>query len=130
MPIRFVQLGSPRVEGEGPRLGTVRRPPRGVPKAEFATRNFYDAWLPNLAPSAALVAEALAAHDDKQWAAFSRKYRAEMNQPDPSHLLDTFAALSHHASMSMGCYCEDESRCHRSLLRDLLLQRGASVTGN
>ena len=127
MPIRIVQLGSPRVAGEGPRLGTVRRPPRGVPKAEFASRDYYDAWLPNLAPSAALVAEALAAEDDKQWAAFSRKYRAEMNQPDASHLLDAFAALSHHASMSMGCYCADESRCHRSLLRDLLLQRGASI---
>lgn len=127
MPIRIVQLGSPRVEAEGTRLGTVRRPPRGVPKTEFASRNYYDVWLPNLAPSAVLVAQALVAHDDKQWMAFSRKYRAEMNQPDAAHLLDTLAALSHHASMSMGCYCEDESRCHRSLLRDLLRERGASI---
>ena len=123
MSIRIVQLGSPRVQGEGLRLGTVRRPPRGVPKAEFASRNYYDVWLPNLAPSAALVAEALSAHDDKQWAAFSRKYRAEMNQPDAAHLLDTFAALSHHTALSMGRYCEDEKRCHRSLLRYLRVGR-------
>ena len=130
MAIHIVQLGSPRSAGEGVRLGTVRRPPRGVPKAEFASRDFYDVWLPNLAPSAALVAQALAAEDEKQWAAFSRKYRAEMNQPDAAHLLDTLAALSHQSSFSMGCYCEDESRCHRSLLRELLAQRGASIAGD
>ncbi|MDB5944892.1 MAG: hypothetical protein JWQ13_4458 [Ramlibacter sp.] len=130
MAIRIVRLGTPRAEGEGPRLGTVRRPPRGVPKAQFASRDFYDVWLPNLAPSAALVAQALAAEDEKQWAAFSRKYRAEMNQPDAAHLLDTLAALSHQSSFSMGCYCEDESRCHRSLLRELLAQRGASIAGD
>ncbi len=127
MPIRIVQLGSPRAAGEGLRMGTVRRPPRGVPKAQFASRDYYDVWLPNLAPSAALVAQGLAADDDKQWAAFSRKYRAEMNQPDAAHLLDTLAALSHQAAFSMGCYCEDESRCHRSLLRGLLAQRGAAI---
>lgn len=127
MAIRIVQLGSPRSAGEGLRMGTVRRPPRGVPKADFAKRDYYDVWLPNLAPSAALVAEGLAADDDKQWAAFSRKYRAEMKQPDAAHLLDTLAALSHQTAFSMGCYCEDESRCHRSLLRELLAQRGAEI---
>jgi uncharacterized protein YeaO (DUF488 family) len=127
MPIRIVQLGSPRTAHEGLRMGTVRRPPRGVPKAQFASRDYYDVWLPNLAPSAALVAQGLAADDDKQWAAFSRKYRAEMNQPDAAHLLDTLAALSHQTAFSMGCYCEDESRCHRSLLRGLLAQRGAAI---
>ncbi len=127
MPIRIVQLGSPRAPGEGPRLGTVRRPPRGVPKADFAKRDFYDVWLPNLAPSAELVAEALSADDDKAWAAFARKYRAEMKQSDASHLLDTLATLSHHASFALGCYCEDEARCHRSLLRGLLEERGAAL---
>lgn len=127
MAIRIVRLGSARAEGEGLRLGTVRRPPRGVPKAEFASRDYYDVWLPNLAPSAVLVAEGLAADDDKHWAAFSRTYKAEMNQPDAVHLLDTLAALSHQTSFAMGCYCEDESRCHRSLLRGLLTQRGAAM---
>ncbi|HEY0823296.1 MAG TPA: DUF488 family protein [Ramlibacter sp.] len=127
MPIRIVQLGSPRAPGEGLRIGTVRRPPRGVPKAEFGKRDFYDVWLPNLAPSAELVAEALSAEDEKAWAAFARKYRAEMKQPDASHLLDTLAALSHQASFSMGCYCDNEARCHRSLLRGLLQERGASL---
>jgi uncharacterized protein YeaO (DUF488 family) len=127
MAIRIVRLGAPRTEGEGLRLGTVRRPPRGVPKAQFASRDYYDVWLPNLSPSAPLVAEALAADNDKEWAAFSRKYRAEMNQPDAAHMLDTLAALSHQTSFAMGCYCEDESRCHRSLLRELLAQRGAVI---
>jgi uncharacterized protein YeaO (DUF488 family) len=127
MPIRIVQLGSPRTAHEGLRTVPMRRPPRGVPKAQFASRDYYDVWLPNLAPSAALVAQGLAADDDKQWAAFSRKYRAEMNQPDAAHLLDTLAALSHQTAFSMGCYCEDESRCHRSLLRGLLAQRGAAI---
>ncbi len=127
MAIRIVQLGSARTAGEGLRLGTVRRPPRGVPKAQFASRDYYDVWLPNLAPSAAMVAEGLAADDARQWAAFSRKYKAEMNLPDASHLLDTLAALSHQTAFSMGCYCEDESRCHRSLLRGLLVQRGAEI---
>ena len=127
MAIRIVQLGSARAAGEGLRLGTVRRPPRGVPKAQFASRDYYDVWLPNLAPSAALVAEGLAADDAKEWAAFSRKYKAEMNQPDAAHLLDTLAALSHQTAFAVGCYCEDESRCHRSLLRGLLAQRGADI---
>jgi uncharacterized protein YeaO (DUF488 family) len=128
MAIRIVQLGSPRAAGEGLRMGTVRRPPRGVPKADFAKRDYYDVWLPNLSPSAELVAEGLAADDDRQWAAFSRKFRAEMKQPDAAHLLDTLAALSHQTAFSMGCYCEDESRCHRSLLRELLAQRGAEIS--
>jgi len=127
MAIRIIRLGSPRAAHEGLRMGTVRRPPRGVPKAQFASRDYYDVWLPNLAPSAALVAQGLAADDDKQWAAFSRNYRAEMNQPDAAHLLDTLAALSHQTAFSMGCYCEDENRCHRSLLRGLLAQRGAAM---
>jgi uncharacterized protein YeaO (DUF488 family) len=127
MPIRIVQLGSARAPGEGLRLGTVRRPPRGVPKQEFARRDYYDVWLPNLAPSAELMAEGRAAQDDKAWAAFSRKYQAEMKQPDASHLLDALAALSHQTSFAVGCYCEVEQRCHRSLLRELLAQRGAQV---
>jgi uncharacterized protein YeaO (DUF488 family) len=128
MPIRIVRLGSPRAAGEGLRLGTVRRPPRGVPKAEFAQRDYYDVWLPNLAPTPELVAEALAAADDKAWAAVRRKYRAEMKQPDASHLLDTLAALSHQTAFSVGCYCENEQRCHRSLLRELLAERGAEIS--
>lgn len=130
MPIRIVQLGTPRARDEGLRIGTVRRPPRGVPKAQFATRDYYDVWLPNLSPSAALVAEGLAADDDKDWATFSRKYRAEMKQPDAAHLLDTLAALSHQTSFALGCYCENESRCHRSLLRELLAQHGAAIAAD
>lgn len=127
MGIRIVRLGMPRERGEGVRLGTVRRPPRGVPKAEFASRDFYDTWLPNLSPSAPLMAQGQAAADDKEWAAFRRKFQAEMKQPDASHLLDALAALSHQASFSLGCYCEDEARCHRSVLRELLAERGAAL---
>jgi uncharacterized protein YeaO (DUF488 family) len=127
MAIRIVQLGSPRAAGEGLRIGTVRRPPRGVPKSEFARRDYYDVWLPNLSPSPALVALGLAADDEKDWKAFRRKFEAEMKQPDASHLLDTLAALSHHSSFAVGCYCADESRCHRSILRDLLARRGAEI---
>ena len=127
MGIRIVRLGSPRVTGEGLRIGTVRRPPRGVPKAEFASRNFYDTWLPQLAPSEALVALGLAADDEKAWKAFERKYRAEMKVPDASRLLDLLAALSHQTDLSVGCYCEREDRCHRSILRALLVERGATV---
>ncbi|MDB5912049.1 MAG: hypothetical protein JWP22_724 [Ramlibacter sp.] len=127
MPVRIVRLGSPRAPGEGLRLGTVRRPPRGVPKAEFASRDFYDVWLPNLAPAAATVAQALSAQGDKEWAAFRRTYLAEMKQPDASHVLDLLAVLSHTTAFSVGCYCEDENRCHRSLLRELLAQRGAAI---
>ena len=127
MPIRVVRLGTPRAPNEGPRLGTVRRPPRGVPKSEFAKRDFYDTWLPALSPSTELVTQALAAQNDKEWAAFSRKFKAQMKQPDASHLLDLLATLSHTSSFSLGCYCEDEARCHRSLLRELLAERGAEI---
>ena len=127
MPIRIVQLGTPRAKGEGLRLGTVRRPPRGVPKAEFAQRDFYDVWLPNLAPTDELVKQALAAETDAQWKAFTRRFVAEMKEPDKAHLLDTLAALSHQTDFSVGCYCVEESRCHRSVLRGLLAQRGAAL---
>ena len=127
MAISIVQLGSPRAPDEGLRVGTVRRPPRGVPKAEFASRNYYDVWFPNLAPSTELVAQALAATDDKSWAAFTRRYRAEMNQPDASRALDLLAALSHRSDLAVGCYCADERRCHRSVLRALLAERGALI---
>jgi uncharacterized protein YeaO (DUF488 family) len=127
MSIRIVQLGSPRAPGEGLRLGTVRRPPRGVPREDFGRRDYYDVWLPNLAPSAELMAEGRAVQDDKEWAAFRRKYLAEMKQPEAGHLLDALAALSHQTSFSMGCYCENEQRCHRSLLRELLAERGAEL---
>ena len=127
MSIRIVRLGTARAQGEGLRLGTVRRPPRGVPKADFARRDFYDTWLPNLSPSAELMAEGQAAQDDKAWAAFRRKFQAEMKDPGAAHLLDLLAALSHQTSFSMGCYCEDENRCHRSVLRELLAQRGAEI---
>ena len=128
MPIRIVQLGTPRAPGEGLRIGTVRRPPRGVPKAEYATRDLYDVWLPNLSPTPELVAEAQAAEDEKSWAAFRRKFRAEMKHPEASHLLDTLAALSHQTAFAIGCYCENEAHCHRSVLRELLQERGAQVT--
>jgi uncharacterized protein YeaO (DUF488 family) len=127
MPIRIVQLGSARAPGEGLRLGTVRRPPRGVPKEEFARRDYYDVWLPNLAPSAELMAEGRAVEDDRQWAAFRRKYLAEMKQPEAGHLLDALAALSHQTAFAVGCYCDNEQRCHRSLLRQLLAERGAEI---
>ncbi|WP_160107230.1 DUF488 domain-containing protein [Pseudomonas izuensis] len=127
MPIHIVRLGSPRQPDEGLRLGTVRRPPRGVPKAEFATRDFYDVWQPLLSPSAELVAEALAAQDAKAWTVFVRKFKAEMKQPAASQMLDLLAALSHHTSLAVGCYCEEEAHCHRSILRELLEARGAEV---
>jgi uncharacterized protein YeaO (DUF488 family) len=125
MAISIVRLGSPRASGEGLRIGTVRRPPRGVPKADWARRDFYDVWLPMLAPSETLLKAALAAETDAQWKTFKRRYLAEMKDPDKSRLLDTLAALSHHGSFSVGCYCENEARCHRSVLRELLAQRGA-----
>jgi len=109
------------------RLGTVRRPPRGVPKAEFATRDFYDVWLPELSPSQALVSFALGAHDAKSWKTFERKYRAEMKAAEPARLLDLLVALSHQTNFSVGCYCENEDRCHRSILRALLAERGAEI---
>jgi uncharacterized protein YeaO (DUF488 family) len=125
MPIAVVRLGSPRNPGEGLRLGTVRRPPRGVPKSEFAKRDFYDVWLPNLSPSQELVTQALASRDERSWNAFKRKFRAELSKPDAARILDLLAALSHQTSLSLGCYCEDENRCHRSILREALLERGA-----
>jgi uncharacterized protein YeaO (DUF488 family) len=128
MAIRIVRLGTPRAANEGLRLGTVRRPPRGVPKADFARLDYYDTWLPNLAPSAPLMAEGQAAQDDKAWAAFKRKFNAEMKQPEASHVLDLLAALSHQAWFSLGCYCEDENHCHRSVLRQLLQERGADIS--
>jgi uncharacterized protein YeaO (DUF488 family) len=127
MAISIVRLGSPRASGEGLRIGTVRRPPRGVPKADWARRDFYDVWLPALAPSEVLLKQALAAETDAQWNNFRRRYLAEMKDPDKSRLLDTFAALSHHGSFAVGCYCENEARCHRSILRELLEQRGARI---
>jgi uncharacterized protein YeaO (DUF488 family) len=127
MPISIVQLGSPRKPGEGLRLGTVRRPPRGVPKADFARLDYYDVWFPNLSPSPDLVKDALNAASDRDWAAFVRCFRREMNQPNHSRELDLLAALSHHANFAIGCYCENEDRCHRSVLRQLLLERGAAV---
>ena len=125
--IYVVQLGSPRRPGEGLRIGTVRRPPRGVPKSEFAKRNFYDVWFPNLSPTADLVKTAMAARDERSWAAFKREFRKQMTEPEASRTLDLLAALSHQANFSIGCYCEDESHCHRSVLRELLLERGAQL---
>jgi uncharacterized protein YeaO (DUF488 family) len=127
MAVRIVQLGSKRINGEGLRIGTVRRPPRGVAKSEFAKQNWYDVWYPNLSPSADLVKAALQAKSDREWAAFVRKYRAEMATPDASRTLDLLAALSHVADFSVGCYCDDESRCHRSVLRELLAERHAKM---
>ncbi len=127
MAIRIVRLGSPRAAGEGLRLGTVRRPPRGVPKAEYATRNFYDVWLPELAPSEELVKEALGASDEAAWKRFTRRYRAEMKRPGAARLLALLAAFSHQTDFSVGCYCENEARCHRSILRELLVEQGAKL---
>ena len=127
MAISVVQLGTPRREGEGLRIGTVRRPPRGVPKEEFSSRDYYDVWLPMLAPSQELVTQARAAETEAEWKAFSRAYLKEMAAPDTSRVLDTLAALSHTADFAVGCYCENESRCHRSLLRGLLAERGAKI---
>lgn len=128
MTLKIVRLGSPRERNEGLRVGTVRRPPRGVKKEDLASKNFYDVWFPNLAPSEALVKQALAARDDKDWNAFRRKYLAEMKQAGASRDLDLLAALSHHTNLAVGCYCEDEARCHRSILRELLVQRGAAMS--
>jgi uncharacterized protein YeaO (DUF488 family) len=127
MAIRVVRLGSPREAGEGLRMGTVRRPPRGVPKSEFASRDFYDVWLPELSPSEPLVRQARQADNERAWTAFVRRYRSEMKQPGPARLLDLLAALSHQSDFSIGCYCQDESHCHRSVLRALLAERGADM---
>jgi len=127
MAIRIVRLGTPRAPGEGLRIGTVRRPPRGVPKAEFASQDWYDVWYPNLAPSAETMKLGLNAETPAQWRAFVRRYKSEMAEPDASHGLDLLAALSHGTAMAVGCYCEDEARCHRSVLRELLAARGAKL---
>ena len=127
MSISIVRLGSPRKPQEGLRLGTVRRPPRGVRKSDFARLDYYDVWFPNLSPSAALVGQALQARDPRNWAAFKRDFRRQMDAPDRSRELDLLAALSHETNFSLGCYCEDENFCHRSVLRELLRQRGADV---
>ncbi|PWB78527.1 MAG: DUF488 domain-containing protein [Candidatus Methylomirabilota bacterium] len=127
MAIRVVRFGTPRTPGEGLRLGTVRRPPRGVPKSEYASRDFYDVWLPELAPSEALVKIALSAPEERQWRTFVRRYRAEMKQPAAGRLLNLLAAFSQRTAFSVGCYCADESRCHRSILRELLKEHGACL---
>jgi uncharacterized protein YeaO (DUF488 family) len=128
MAIRIVRLGTARAAGEGLRLGTVRRPPRGVPKAQLANRDFYDVWVPEAAPSEPLLKSARQSlDDDKRWKTFVRRYRSEMKRPEASRLLDLLAALSHGTNFSIGCYCENEARCHRSILRTLLAERGASL---
>ncbi len=127
MPIRVVRLGTRRAAGEGRRGGTVRRPPRGVPKARFAKDDWYDLWLPDLAPSEPLVKQALRASSDREWRAFVKKYRNEMAAPEKARLIDLLAALSRSSSFSVGCYCEDENRCHRSVLRMLLRERGGKL---
>lgn len=127
MVVRVIRLGSPRINGEGLRIGTVRRPPRGVPKAEFASKNWYDVWFPNLAPSPQIMKLAQQASTPAQWASFERKFRAEMAEPERAHAIALLAALSRHADFSVGCYCEDEARCHRSVLRELLAANGADI---
>jgi len=133
MAIRVVRLGTPRAAGEGTRVGTVRRPPRGVPKTEFAKQDWYDVWFPTLAPSAELVKLALASQQDatptgqREWEKFVRDYRKQMREPEAAHALDLLAAMSHHGDFSVGCYCENEARCHRSVLRELFAERGARM---
>ncbi|MGH9893042.1 MAG: DUF488 domain-containing protein [bacterium] len=127
MSIRIVRLGTNRVRGEGLRIGTVRRPPRGVPKAEYASQDWFDIWFPNLAPSSETINLAKDLGGDRGWAAFVRKYRAEMAMSEANRTLDLLAALSHQTNFSVGCYCADEARCHRSILRTLLIERGAKV---
>jgi len=127
MAVRVVRLGSPRGENEGTRIGTVRRPPRGVPKAEYAAQNWYDVWFPNLAPSPETMKLGQAARTPAEWAAFARRYRAEMARPENSHAIELLAVLSHRSDFSVGCYCENEAHCHRSLLRELLAEKGARL---
>ncbi|MCU0760428.1 MAG: DUF488 family protein [Steroidobacteraceae bacterium] len=127
MALRIVRLGSPRLAGEGTRIGTVRRPPRGVPRAEWSRRDWFDAWYPDLAPSAGLLREGRAASSEPQWRRFARRYRREMAAPAPRRAIALLAALSRHADLSVGCYCADESRCHRSILRELLAECGARL---
>lgn len=127
MSVRIVRLGSPRAPDEGTRIGTVRRPPRGVPKSEFARQNWYDVWFPNLAPSVETMKLGQEATTPAQWTAFTRRYRKEMAAPEASHALALLAALSKESNFSVGCYCEDEAHCHRSVLRELLTEQGARV---
>lgn len=127
MSVRIVRLGTPRARGEGLRIGTVRRPPRGVRKEDFAKDDWYDVWYPELSPTAELVSKALKAETDKEWDGFVRAFRREMAEPAAARTLDLLAALSHGADFSVGCYCEDEARCHRSVLRELLKERDASI---
>ena len=127
MAIRVVRLGTERAKDEGVRIGTVRRPPRGVPKSKFASENWYDVWYPNLAPALETMKMALSAETPAQWNAFVKKYKAEMKQAEAAHSIALLAELSHHSNFSVGCYCEDESHCHRSILRELLTQAGAKI---
>ena len=128
MAIRVVRLGSPRTEGEGLRIGTVRRPPRGVPKSRFSADDWFDVWLPNLAPSQALVDAARRSTEPASWRRFVSRYRAEMARPENARVLTLLAALSRQTDFSVGCYCEDERRCHRSVLRDILKAHGARLS--
>ena len=127
MTMRIVRLGSPRAKDEGLRIGTVRRPPRGVPKDQWAVRNLYDIWFPNLAPSEALLKVGSAAKDERAWKVFRRRFLAELKSPATRRELELLAALSHHTTFAIGCYCEDETRCHRSILRELLASMGADI---
>lgn len=127
MSVQIVRLGATRKSNEGLRIGTVRRPPRGVKKSEYASQNWYDVWLPNVAPTAELMRQGQTAESDKEWSRFVKKYRSEISSPDKSRILDLLAALSHTSNFSVGCYCENESRCHRSILRELLAERGAKL---
>lgn len=127
MAVRIVRLGTERQRGEGLRIGTVRRPPRGVPKSQYAEQNWYDVWLPNLAPSASLMRATSITEDQTRWNTFARRFEAELKRPEASHLLDVLAALSHRTSFSVGCYCSNERYCHRSILRRALRERGAVV---
>ncbi len=129
MTLRILRLGTPRLENEGVRIGTVRRPPRGVPKAEFATGNWYDVWFPTLAPSLETMKLGLGAKTPEDWDMFARKFRAEMASPQSAHAIELLATLSHTTDFSVGCYCEDESRCHRSILRELFAAKGAKLEG-
>lgn len=127
MSVQIVRLGTTRKSNEGLRIGTVRRPPRGVKKSEYASQNWYDVWLPNVAPTAELMRQGQTAESDKEWSRFVKKYRSEISSPDKSRILDLLAAMSHTSNFSVGCYCENESRCHRSILRELLAERGAKL---
>jgi len=130
MAIRVVRLGSPRKPGEGPRFGTVRRPPRGVKKSEYSSRNFFDSWVPELAPSAPLVSQIQSEPlTPRRWGAYARRYLKEMREPRAHRLIELLATLSHQTNFSVGCYCQDETHCHRSLLRELLVEAGAEVVG-